>query len=123
MSEYRHLSYESTDGIGVLTMNRPEVLNSYNLAMAAEFHSLFDGLDKDLATRVLIIHRCWSWLLRRHLGIRMTKELLNFSLGSPSLRQVVEMENRTQVLCLLTEDFEETTRAFAARRQPVYEHR
>jgi len=56
-------------------------------------------------------------------GIRMTKELLNFSLDAPALRHAIELENRTQTLCLLTEDFQEGTRAFAERRQARYQDR
>lgn len=49
-------------------------------------------------------------------GVRMTKELLNFSLGAPSLRDAIELENRTQALCLMTDDFAEGERAYAERR-------
>lgn len=57
------------------------------------------------------------------LGIRMTKELLNFSLDAPSLRQVIEMENRTQVVTMMTEDFAEGVAAFSERRGAVYRDR
>jgi enoyl-CoA hydratase len=53
-------------------------------------------------------------------GIRMTKELLNYTLDAPSLRQAIEMENRTQALCLMTDDFDEGMRAFAERRPARY---
>jgi enoyl-CoA hydratase len=53
-------------------------------------------------------------------GIRMTKELLNYTLDAPGLRQAIEMENRTQALCLMTEDFDEGMRAFAERRPARY---
>lgn len=53
-------------------------------------------------------------------GIRMTKELLNVSLDAPGLRHVMEIENRTQVLCLLTEDFEEGLMAQVERRTALY---
>jgi enoyl-CoA hydratase len=56
-------------------------------------------------------------------GIRMTKELLNFSLDMPSLRQVIEMENRTQVLCQMTADMDEGVRAYSERREAIYTDR
>jgi enoyl-CoA hydratase len=56
-------------------------------------------------------------------GIRMTKELLNYTLDAPGLRHVIELENRTQALCMMTEDFEEGTRAFAERRPARYRDR
>ena len=56
-------------------------------------------------------------------GVRMTKELLNYSLDAPALRHAIELENRTQALCLMTEDFQEGTRAFAERREARYRDR
>lgn len=56
-------------------------------------------------------------------GIRMTKELLNMSLDTPGLRRHMEIENRTQILCALTEDFEESVRAFQDKRRPVHRDR
>jgi enoyl-CoA hydratase len=56
-------------------------------------------------------------------GIRMTKELVNMSLDVPGLRRHMEIENRTQILCGLTEDFEESIRAFREKRGPVYTDR
>lgn len=57
------------------------------------------------------------------LGIRMTKELLNFSLDAPSLRHVIQMENRTQVVTMMTEDFAEGVTAFSERRPADYRDR
>lgn len=53
-------------------------------------------------------------------GIRMTKELLNYSLDAPGLRQTMELEHRTQVLCTMTDDFAEGVRAFGERRPARY---
>lgn len=265
---YTHISFDREDSLGVLTLNRPERLNAYNLAMVDELHDVFDQLDRDLTTRVLILTGAgrgfcagidlkegvegWpepvgevqakyrlqqrlasmavrlreipqpviaavhgaavggglgfalaadirvadptvrfgaafikialsggddgaSWMLPRivgpgmaaeiiytgrmveaeealriglvsrvtaegahveaardlarqilansPMGIRMTKELLNFSLDAPALRHAVEMENRTQVLCMLTDDFAEGTAAFAEKRVAQYQDR
>lgn len=56
-------------------------------------------------------------------GIRMTKTLLNHSLGVPSLRDQLEIENRTQVLAMFTEDFAEGVEAYAQRRGPKFQDR
>lgn len=56
-------------------------------------------------------------------GIRMTKQLLNFSLDAPGFRQAVAMENRTQVLCLLTGDCDEAMAAYSERRTPEFHDR
>lgn len=56
-------------------------------------------------------------------GVRMTKELLNVSLDAPGLRHSIELENRTQVLCLMTEDFAEGKASFVERRRADYQDR
>lgn len=266
--DYVHVTFERRDGIAVLTLNRPERRNAYDLSTVEEIHAVCNELDADLATRVLILTGAgpafcagidlkegvdaWpeqvgkvqaryrlqrrlasmvlrlreipqpviaaihgpavggglalaaaadlrvadttarfnaafirlglsggddgaSWLLPRLVGpavaaeilytgrfvdadealriglvnkvvqegdlaeaalnlaaqilenspfgIRMTKELLNYSLDAPALRQAMEMENRTQVLCLMTEDFDEGVRAFTERRPANYQDR
>ncbi len=49
-------------------------------------------------------------------GLRMTKSLLNQSRDGLSLRQQIELENRTQVLLTTIDDFTEGTQAL--RRAP-----
>lgn len=51
---------------------------------------------------------------------RMTKSLLNLSRDGASLEQVVELENRTQVMMTSTDDFREATTAFVERRTPSF---
>ena len=43
------------DGIGVITMNRPERLNALNLNMLEDFFALFDHLNQNDEIRVIII--------------------------------------------------------------------
>jgi enoyl-CoA hydratase/carnithine racemase len=57
------------------------------------------------------------------LGIRMTKELLNQNIDAPSLATAIHLENRTQTLCVLTEDFMEGTLAFLQKREAQYRDR
>jgi len=52
---------------------------------------------------------------RPRLGVRMSKELLNASIGAGGLREHLELEMRSQVIGLLTEDHRSALRAFAAR--------
>lgn len=56
-------------------------------------------------------------------GVRMTKELLNQTFGGLSLRQAIELENRTQVLCISTADTQDAMDAFRERRTPTYRDR
>jgi enoyl-CoA hydratase len=54
------------------------------------------------------------------LGLRLTKECLNFSVDAGSLEAAVAMEDRNQVLTVQTQDFTEGVAAFLEKRQPVY---
>lgn len=51
---------------------------------------------------------------------RMTKSLLNLSRDGVSLEQMIEVENRTQVMMTASVDFKEATRAFGEGRAPVF---
>lgn len=57
------------------------------------------------------------------LGLRMTKEVLNLSVDAPSMEAAMAIENRTQVMCLLTEDAKEGPRAFLEKRKPAWRNR
>lgn len=51
---------------------------------------------------------------------RMTKSLLNLSRDGATLEQMIEYENRTQILMTQTDDFAEGVRAFAERRPATF---
>jgi enoyl-CoA hydratase len=58
------------------------------------------------------------------MGLRQTKEMLNASLGLGALREHMELELRTQVICSLSEDHAEARAAFReGRRDPVFKDR
>jgi len=57
------------------------------------------------------------------LGLRMTKECLNMSVDAGSLEAAVAMEDRNQILCSQTGDFNEGVRAFLEKRRPAYQDR
>lgn len=54
------------------------------------------------------------------LGLRLTKEALNFAIDAPGLEAAVAMEDRNQILCVKDENFEEGIRAFLDKRTPQY---
>lgn len=54
------------------------------------------------------------------LGLRLTKECMNFSTDAPSLESAIAMEDRNQILCTQGPDFQEGIRAFIEKRAPVY---
>ena len=54
------------------------------------------------------------------IGLRLSKECLNMSVDAGSLEAAIAMEDRNQVLCSRSEDFDEGIRAFLEKRKPVY---
>lgn len=54
------------------------------------------------------------------LGLRLTKEALGHAVDAGSMEAVVAMEDRNQILCTQTDDFDEGVAAFLAKRAPQY---
>jgi len=54
------------------------------------------------------------------MGLRMTKEGLNFAIDAPGLEAAMAIENRNQLMCARTNDAREGMRAFVEKRPPVY---
>lgn len=59
-------------------------------------------------------------LTKSPLGLRMTKEAINISLDSPSLETIMQIENRSQMLCSTSTDLLEGINAFFEKRKPHY---
>jgi enoyl-CoA hydratase/carnithine racemase len=57
-------------------------------------------------------------LLTSPLGLRLSKECLNMSVDAGSIEQVIAMEDRNQILCVKSAEFEEGVRAFLEKRKP-----
>ncbi|HSV80832.1 MAG TPA: enoyl-CoA hydratase-related protein [Ramlibacter sp.] len=54
------------------------------------------------------------------LGLRLTKDALNFAVDAPSLEAAIALEDRNQILCTQGEDFAEGVAAFLQKRPPRY---
>jgi enoyl-CoA hydratase len=74
--------------------------------------------DGDLLDRALAV----ASLITRNspFGVRMTKQVMWANLAAPNLRTAIELENRTQVMCVTTSDFGEALSAFLEKRDPVF---
>ena len=53
--DYQNIIFTKEDGIAIITLNRPETLNSWNAAMAEEAVAALDDVSQDDGIRVLII--------------------------------------------------------------------
>jgi enoyl-CoA hydratase/carnithine racemase len=52
---YRTIALSQSDGVAVVTLNRPEARNAINLDVVNELHAALDELGRDASTRVLIL--------------------------------------------------------------------
>jgi enoyl-CoA hydratase len=60
---YETMNFEKKNDMAVLTMNRPENLNSINTRMQAEMKAIWEEIEKDRSIRVIIItggEKCFS---------------------------------------------------------------
>ncbi len=62
-------------------------------------------------------------LMTSPLGLRLTKECLTANVDAGGLEQALALEDRNQVLCAGTSDFQEGVRAFLEKRRPHYTER
>ncbi len=53
--DYKTLLYEKNDGIGIVTINRPNVLNAVNTEVFVEIADLFNQIEDDTDVRVVIL--------------------------------------------------------------------
>ncbi len=54
-TDYDTLLYEEEEGVAIVTMNRPEVHNSFNLAMQKELREVWQGLRWNEDVRVVVL--------------------------------------------------------------------
>lgn len=52
---YETLIYEKEEGIGIVTLNRPDHLNALNMKLKEELPKVFDKMEKDPEVKVLIL--------------------------------------------------------------------
>lgn len=87
-----------------------------SLGIVSSAHESSELLDAAIAKAELIAENT-------PMGVWMTKEVLWSNLEVPSFRAGIDLENRTQVLCALTEDHREAVSAFLEKRSPEYLNR
>lgn len=55
MTDFATIRYEQSGAVGVITLDRPRVLNAINVAMRDELHACLRARREDLDTRVLVL--------------------------------------------------------------------
>lgn len=55
MTNYQNLLYEANEGVGLITINRPQALNALNTATIQELDSILTEIAADTAVQVVII--------------------------------------------------------------------
>lgn len=75
--------------------------------------------DNDLLNEALKIAK--SILNKSPMGVRLTKEALNMNVDAPSLETAIEIENRTQTICINTKDAPEGAFSLLAKKEPKYD--
>lgn len=73
-----------------------------------------DALDGEVRALLAEMHATTP------LGLRLTKEALNFAIDAQGLEAAIAMEDRNQILAAQGEDFGEGVRAFLEKRPPNY---
>ncbi|CAN7770038.1 enoyl-CoA hydratase-related protein [Pseudorhodoferax sp. LjRoot39] len=74
--------------------------------------------DAELAGHALALAR--QVLQNSPYATRHTKQLMWTNLDTPSLDAALQLENRAQVMALMTDDFREAAAAFAQKRPPIF---
>lgn len=71
-------------------------------------------LNESIRTAKMILNKA-------PMGVRLTKEALNMNIDAPSLEAAIKLENRTQVICLNTNDAPEGAFSLLAKKEPKYD--
>jgi len=53
--DYETLIYEKSEGIGIVTLNRPDRLNALSFKMKEELGTVFDEMESDQEVKVIIL--------------------------------------------------------------------
>ena len=55
MSDYEHILVEKTEGVAIITMNRPEVLNAMNFRLTSDLHDAVRAMGRDEEVGCIVV--------------------------------------------------------------------
>ena len=91
----------------------------FDAAEAREMGLVLDVVpDGEVVDRALVTAR--QIAANGPLAVWMTKETMWQTVDSPSLRQAIDIENRTQIMCTATGELQEAFAAFRDKRSPSW---
>lgn len=94
---YQCITFDLTDGVGRLTLNRPERLNSFNVDMHAEVRGVLQQVHSDPSCRVLVLTGAGrGFCAGQDLGDRSVAP----GASAPDLGESIELRYKPLVLAL-----------------------
>jgi enoyl-CoA hydratase/carnithine racemase len=106
--------------VGVSVASELILTGRFIEAARAERVGLVSEVVADEALEAAAAPYVEAMLTTAPLGLRLTKDCLNFSIDAPSLQAAVAMEDRNQILCAQTSDFREGVASFLEKRAPAW---
>jgi enoyl-CoA hydratase len=100
----------------MLTGRKASAAEALSMGLVHSLHADHELLDAALAKAAEI-------LANPPFSVWMTRDTLWAAMETPSLQAAIDLENRTQTLCLMTEDGREQLAARQSRREPRYHNR
>jgi enoyl-CoA hydratase len=92
---YKNIIYEKKDGIGYITLNRPDKLNAINDALLEELDAAFAAAEPDLEVKVVIVKGAGrAFSVGQDLGGVKTSEVLPDPRKPVSRKKQLEAERR-----------------------------
>lgn len=92
-------------------------------AQEAERIGLLSVVVDDAQLMEIALERAAQVLQNSPYEVRHTKQMMWANLDAPSLDAALQLENRTQIMALMTDNFREAATAFSEKRPPVFRNR
>jgi enoyl-CoA hydratase/carnithine racemase len=114
------MSYHLTRAVGM--SNASEIMMSGRFVDAGRalriglVSEVFEDAELEAAGRAL----AEDMLAMTPFGLRLTKDAINHAIDANSIEAAMAMEDRQQILCTATGEFNEAVAAFMEKRKPVY---